>query len=40
VVSLTERRLRALPEDGRPLPDVSVYDSLLGGAAERPGGAS
>lgn len=40
VASLTERRLRALPEDGRPLPDVSVYDSLLGGAAERPGGAS
>ena len=40
VVSLTERRLRALPEDDRPLPDVSVYDSLLGGAAERPGGAS
>ena len=40
VASLTERRLRALPEDDRPLPDVSVYDSLLGGAAERPGGAS
>jgi len=40
VVSLTERRLRALPEDDRPLPDVSVYDSLLGGAAERRGGAS
>jgi transposase len=40
VVSLTERRLRALPEDDRPPPDVSVYDSLLGGAAERPGGAS
>jgi len=40
VASLTERRLRALPEDDRPLPDVSVYDSLLGGASERPGGAS
>ncbi|HEY1715182.1 MAG TPA: IS21 family transposase [Solirubrobacteraceae bacterium] len=29
VVSLTERRLRALPDDTRPLPSVAVYDSLL-----------
>ena len=29
VASLTERRLRALPDDTRPLPSVAVYDSLL-----------
>ena len=40
VASLTERRLRDLPDDDRPLPDVSVYDSLLGRAAEGPAGAS
>jgi transposase len=34
VASLTERRLRELPDDGRPVPDVSVYDSLLGHAAD------
>ena len=40
VASLTERRLRDLPDDVRPLPDVSVYDSLLGRAADGPAGAS
>jgi transposase len=30
VVSLTERRLAALPGDGRPLPSVAAYDQLLG----------
>ena len=41
VASLTERRLRDLPADSRPVPDVSIYDSLLGRAADgQPGGAS
>ena len=30
VVSLTERRLAALPGDDRPLPSVAAYDQLLG----------
>ncbi len=30
VVSLTERRLAALPADDRPLPSVEAYDQLLG----------
>jgi hypothetical protein len=30
VVSLTERRLTALPGDDRPLPSVAAYDQLLG----------
>jgi hypothetical protein len=30
VVSLTERRLAALPGDDRPLPAVDAYDQLLG----------
>lgn len=29
VVSLTERRLAALPPDSRPLPSVAQYDQLL-----------
>jgi hypothetical protein len=29
VVSLTERRLAALPSDDRPLPSVEPYDQLL-----------
>ncbi|MET9339082.1 hypothetical protein [Nonomuraea sp. NPDC003804] len=29
VVSLTERRLAALPPDTRPLPSVAIYDQLL-----------
>jgi len=29
VVSLTERRLAALPPDTRPLPSVAQYDQLL-----------
>ncbi|MGN9806824.1 transposase [Micromonospora sp. L32] len=29
VVSLTERRLAALPKDSRPLPSVAHYDQLL-----------
>jgi hypothetical protein len=29
VVSLTERRLAALPKDARPLPSVAHYDQLL-----------
>jgi hypothetical protein len=29
VVSLTERRLAALPGDDRPLPTVDAYDQLL-----------
>lgn len=40
VASLTERRLRELPDDGRPVPDVSVYDSLLGHAADGQRGAT
>jgi hypothetical protein len=30
VVSLTARRLAALPGDDRPLPSVAAYDQLLG----------
>ena len=30
VVSLTERRLAALPGDDRPQPSVASYDQLLG----------
>ncbi|MFF3139258.1 hypothetical protein [Streptomyces mirabilis] len=29
VISLTERRLAALPPDSRPLPSVAAYDQLL-----------
>lgn len=33
VVSLTERRLATLPDDGRPLPSVQPYDQLLAGGS-------
>jgi hypothetical protein len=33
VVSLTERRLAALPGDDRPLPSVDRYDELLAGGS-------
>jgi hypothetical protein len=33
VVSLTERRLAALPADDRPLPSVQPYDQLLAGGS-------
>jgi transposase len=33
VVSLTERRLAALPDDDRPLPSVDHYDELLAGGS-------
>jgi transposase len=40
VASLTERRLRALPGEDRPLPDVQAYDSLLTECTPGAGGAA
>lgn len=40
VASLTERRLRQLPEDTRPLPNLTAYDGLLKRTQPQPKGFS